>query len=1044
MSFNENSRVKIPALLHLMKLGYQYIPISQQNRRGDTNIFEDVFLESLIRINSGVAREEILRILDEVSLELDYEDLGRKFYQRLTATSGIKLIDFQNFNNNSFHITAELTAKNGDEEFRPDITILINGMPLAFVEVKKPHNKEGVIAERSRINARFKNKHFRRFANITQLMVFSNNMEYEDGIVEPVFGAFYATPAYADLQFNFFREDEDYPVKQKLRTISELEENAVLKDNNLLVIKHSPEFKTNKEPYTPTHRILTSLFSKERLAFLLRYAIAYVEEEIGLQKHIMRYPQLFATMAIAAKLAEGKRKGIIWHTQGSGKTALAFYNVKHLTDYYQKQNVIPKFYFIVDRLDLLIQASTEFVNRGLKVNQVNSRQAFIDDLQIAGAIHNDSGKAEITVVNIQKFSEDATVIKLPDYDINTQRIYFLDEAHRSYNPKGNYLANLINSDKNAVIIALTGTPLLKEVAKEYDSKLLFGNYIHKYYYNRSIADGYTLRLIREEIEGRFKKEMKVVIDQILEDTKLLKGDIKASDVYAKKPFAQGLLDYITKDLQEFRNYWQDKTLGGLVVCDSSKQAKMLFQLFEEQYGKQEIDASKLTESPAPYGEQEIDANKLPIAAEPAVPYGNPKKENLTAALILHDENDKTIRKDLIKAYKAGKIDLLFVYNMLLTGFDAKRLKKLYLARVIQDHNLLQTLTRVNRPYKKYQYGYVVDFADISEAFDRTNQLYFRELQEQLGDEMEMYSHLFKSEAEIRAEIENIKEILFHYDTENRELFSQQISQLTDKKELMLLVKALRTAKELKNLIALQGFEELGELVDFDVLNRLLIEAQNRLDNLNFIENIGHDDATQNLLDTALEDIIFQFIKVGEEELKLADELKEQLRKTREALQSNFDQVDPHFVSLKEELERIFKKKNLTETTQAEMVENLPLLRKIYDQAKELNRKNALLRAKYNNDEKYARVHKRLTEKGMLNAKEMQLHRALMQVKNEVDNKLEGQEDYLINEALFDRYLIRLVSQKFVMDEKLDLDTNTRQNISTLIGKEYFQLYHNRI
>src|SRR5690606_5479747 len=143
-------------------------------------------------------------------------------------------------------------------------------MPLAFIEVKKPHNKEGVIAERSRINYRFKNKHFRRFANITQLMAFSNNMEYEDGIVEPVFGAFYATAAYADLQFNYFREDEDYPVKQKLEPVSDQEENAVLKDNNLLVIKHSPEFKTNKEAFTPTNRMLTSLFSRERFAFVLR------------------------------------------------------------------------------------------------------------------------------------------------------------------------------------------------------------------------------------------------------------------------------------------------------------------------------------------------------------------------------------------------------------------------------------------------------------------------------------------------------------------------------------------------------------------------------------------------------------------------------------------------------------------------------------------------------------------------------------------------------------------------------------------------------
>ncbi|MBN8683121.1 MAG: type I restriction endonuclease subunit R [Chitinophagales bacterium] len=1020
MMFNENARVKIPALLHLMKLGYQYVPLFRQTRRLDTNIFEDIFLESLRRLNPTVSSEEILRLLDEVSLELDYEDLGRKFYQRLTASYGIKLIDFQNFSNNSFHVTTELTCQSNDEEFRPDITILINGMPLAFVEVKKPHNKEGVLAERKRINARFKNKHFRKFANITQLMVFSNNMEYEDGVVEPVFGAFYATSAYADLHFNYFREDEDYPVRQRLLPLTEEQENALLKDNNLLVIKHSPEFATNKSEYTPTHRILTSLFSRERLAFILRYALAYVEEESGLQKHIMRYPQIFATLAIASKLNEGKQKGIIWHTQGSGKTALAYYNVKYLTDYYQKQNTIPKFYFIVDRIDLMIQASTEFANRGLKVKQVTSRQEFIQDLKVIGAIHNDSGQAEITVVNIQKFSSDASIAPNLDYDLNTQRIYFLDEAHRSYNPKGNYLANLINSDKNAIKIALTGTPLLKEVAKEFDSKLLFGNYIHKYYYNRSIADGYTLRLIREEIEGSFKMEMKEVMEQI----KVLKSDIKASDVYADRRFAQGLLDYITKDLQAFRDHWQDETLGAMVVCDSSKQAKILFELFEEQFGIQQTEAEKLS-----------------LAAEPSLPYSKRKKQQLSAALILHDENDKAIRKELIKAYKAGKIDVLFVYNMLLTGFDAKRLKKLYLARVIQDHNLLQTLTRVNRPYKKYQYGYVVDFADISKAFDRTNQLYFQELQEQLGDEMEMYSHLFKSEAEIRAEIEEIKDTLFHYDTENRELFSQQIAQLTDKKELLRLIKALRTAKELKNIIAINGYEGLGELVDFDILNRLLSEAQNRLDNLNFVESIGNEEATQNLLNTALEDIVFQFIKIGEEELKLADEYKDQLRKTREALQQNIDQGDPAFISLKEALERIFRKKNLSETSQVDMVENMHLLRKIYDQAKELNRKNTLLNAKYNNDEKYARIHKRLIEKNMLSAKEMQLHRALMQVKNDVDSKLEGQEDFMKNEALFDRFLIKLVTQQFVMQEKIELDTQTRQNISTLIAKEYFQQYH---
>jgi type I restriction enzyme R subunit len=1024
MAFNEDSRVKIPAILHLVRLGYKYIPLNKQNRIEENNIFPSIFIPKIVALNE-VSEQEAQRVLEEINLELDYEDLGKKFYERLTATSGIKLIDFENFGNNDFHVTTELTCKASDEEFRPDITVLINGMPLAFIEVKKPHNKEGVIAERNRINTRFKNKHFRRFANITQLLVFSNNMEYEDGIVEPIFGAFYATPAYDQVHFNYFREDPDYPVMQKLKEIEEKSENDLLKDNNLIVIKNSPEYITNKQENTPTNRILTSLFSKERLRFILKFAIAYVEEEdqykVVRQKHIMRYPQLFATQAIATKLDAGQSKGIIWHTQGSGKTALAFYNVKHLTAYYSKKQIIPKFYFIVDRLDLLIQASTEFANRGLKVKQVNSKQDFIADLKIVGAIHNDSGVPEITVVNIQKFSEDAVAITNINYDINVQRVYFLDEAHRSYNPKGNYLANLINSDRSAVIIALTGTPLLKEVTKDYDSKMLFGNYFHKYYYNMSIADGYTLRLIREQIEGNFKMEMKEVMNQI----KVLQGDITTRQIYAHSRFSKPLLKYITNDLIKFRRNQQDTSLGGLVVCDSADQAKELFELFQEKYGMQETDASVL------------------MVAEPPAKYGNHDEPVLTAALILHDENDKVIRKELISAYKKAKVDILFVYNMLLTGFDAKRLKKLYLARVIQDHNLLQTLTRVNRPYKKYQYGYVVDFADISKAFDRTNKLYFDELQEQLGDEMEKYSYLFKSEEEIQQEIQDIKETLFLYDTQNRELFSQQIAQLTDKKELLRLIKALHTAKELKNIIAVNGYEALDGIADFDIWNRLLIEAQNRLDNINFVESIGNDETNQNLLNIALEDIVFQFIKVDESELVLADEFKNILRKTRESLQTNFDQIDPQFVSLREELERIFKKKNLSEVSQIDMVENMHLLQKIYDRAKELNRKNALLKAKYENDEKYTRIHKRLSERGTLNAKEMQLHLALMQVKLQVDLKLEGQEDLTKNEAFFKRYLLQLVVQEFKKKQNIPLDFPTTENINNLIVNEYLQQYQYR-
>jgi len=552
--FNEDTRVKIPSILHLCRLGYKYLSLKDAKWDIDTNIFADIFKQSIIKINSDFDEEQAERLLVDTSLLLDNEDLGKAFYEKLISNSGVKLIDFDNFENNTFNVVTELTYKNGDDEFRPDIILLINGMPLAFIEVKKPNNRDGIIAERERINRRFQNKKFRKFVNITQLMVFSNNMEYNNDDIEPLQGAFYASPSYKKPIFNYFREEETLDLSKLLADENDDLENLILKDNNLTVIKNSPEFLTNKDPNTPTNRVSTSLFSKDRLAFILKYAIAYVDEKKGIEKHIMRYPQIFAAKAIKNKLENGIKKGIIWHTQGSGKTALAYYNVRYLTDYFQKKQVIPKFYFIVDRLDLLIQAKREFVSRGLIVHIVNSKLEFVKDIKTTTAIHNDSGKSEITVVNIQKFSEDANVVSKQDYDINIQRIYFLDEVHRSYNPRGSFLANLTQSDPNSIKIGLTGTPL---ITKDFYSKDLFGDYIHKYYYNASIADGYTLKLIREEIGSDYKIVLKDALDKI----KVLKGDIPKKKVFSHTSFVEPMLDYIVYDFEKSRLSFSDASIG---------------------------------------------------------------------------------------------------------------------------------------------------------------------------------------------------------------------------------------------------------------------------------------------------------------------------------------------------------------------------------------------------------------------------------------------------------------------------------------------------
>lgn len=208
---------------------------------------------------------------------LDYDDLGRAFYDRLTSQSDIKLIDFKNFERNSFHALTELTYKEGDEEFRPDITLLINGLPLCFIELKIPHNKKGILDEKDRMeDKRFANKKFKKFFNALQILVFSNNQQYDDESTAPISGAFYATTATQSLFLNRFREPNIDSAN--LSALDESTQNFILQDNNAIAIKNSSEFITNTSPTTPTNRLLISLFNKSRLAHFLRYSIAYVEK----------------------------------------------------------------------------------------------------------------------------------------------------------------------------------------------------------------------------------------------------------------------------------------------------------------------------------------------------------------------------------------------------------------------------------------------------------------------------------------------------------------------------------------------------------------------------------------------------------------------------------------------------------------------------------------------------------------------------------------------------------------------------------------------
>lgn len=1031
MIHNEDSRVKIPALIHLTRIWYTYFSLKDTHYQLDweTNIIKNIFLSQFMKLNnmSMKSDEDMRKFKNEcknISLELWQDDLWKQFYNRLLWkwNSTYKIIDWQKFHNNTFHVCTELTCKNWEDEFRPDITIFINWLPVSFIEVKKPNNPEWIKAERDRINYRFTNNAFRKFINITQLLVFSNNMEYDDIGIDQLQWAFYATTSRnTQIRFNNFREELKSELIDEVKEIDEKIEDFILKDTNYATLKYSPEFKTNKDIDKPTNRIVSSLFSKDRLKMILQYGITYVDEvndtwELVIQKHIMRYPQFFATKAIKNSIEEWEKRWIIWHTQWSWKTALAFYNIRYLTDYFSKKGVVPKFYFVVDRLDLLIQTQKEFQKRWLEVSTVNSKQDLIKDFK------NNTTKVWITVINIQKFNEDTTVFNDSWYDIKVQRIYFIDEAHRSYDPKWSFLANLYNSDKEAIKIALTGTPLivynkhekndndeenLSDKADLGTTRWIFWEYIHKYYYNSSIKDWYTLKLLREEIETSFKDQMKVIQRELNEFIK--SWSLKKKDLYSHEKYAKPMLEYILKDFKFSRVRFGDNTIWALVVCDTSEQARKLFELF----------------------------NKTQT------------EHNLTSALILHDEDDKETRKNKIQDYKDWKIDILFVYSMLLTWFDAPRLKKLYLWRKIRAHNLLQTLTRVNRPYKDFRIWYVVDFADISQEFDITNKAYFDELTREYDtwttweDEQNIFGSLFMSKEEIEDSLNKIQVVLSDYSIDNLEIFSSQITNITDRKAILEVKKALEEARNLYNISRLIWHTEVLEKLDIKLLSALLNQVSARLNLLSLQESIQDVDSKQ-LLNVAIENVIFNFTKVWEEELKmLANDLQDIAHKTRVELNNNWNKKDIEWISVYQEFVKLLTKHHINEysTDLEKMKFESTEFKNIYNKIKELNRKNEVLEQKFGWDKKYARIYKWIESSWKVSSN-ITLYEVLKLAKEKIDFVVLQREWIMTNEHYLTREVWPMINESYkeVSNNDFKASYDILKQIRTLVIKEYTDEY----
>ncbi|MBR6821570.1 MAG: type I restriction endonuclease subunit R [Clostridia bacterium] len=921
--FNEDMRVKIPATIQFMRLGYSYQSLKDIDLHQETRIAINRFKPAIERLNSkSFSYDEILAVIEDIHSCIKNNDMGRTFYNWLiNPLTKVKLVDFDNIENNDFAVVDELTfGKDGTGgekvgSFRPDVNILVNGIPLAFLEVKKPNNEGGIQAEFDRmLNKRLENPDYKKYFNMIQIVSFSNNMEYEDdddtALAEEIkAGSFYTTPNGQKTTFQFFREENQKTTG--FETISMDRIKAVLKDNHYSPLESdTAEFQTNLSFNSPCNRFITSLFDKERFLYILRYGITYVNNVIP-EKHIMRYPQFFASRALVKRLDNGGKSGIIWHTQGSGKTALAAMSTRILRDYYAKKGITARFYYVVDRLDLLTQVSGEMSKRGLNVINVNDKREFEKELNSPISNHISIGTdGEITVVNIQKFDNEMPVAQNV-YNARIQRIIFVDEAHRSYKSNGEFFKNLLLVDINAVYVALTGTPLL---SKKERSNLKFGDYIHKYFYDKSIADGYTLRIKKELIETTARTEIK-------KNLELENPAPRGGDVYESEDYINALCKYIDKDFTYFRLTNADDSIGGMIVCSSNPQAKKIKRWFDE-------------------------------------------NSKLEVGLVISDDDIPSAqnRQTQISFKETFKPDMLVVHQMLTTGYDVNRLKKMYLLRNAKEHTLLQTISRVNRPYKSpngtiYQYGYIVDFVDIKEEYDRTIEMYLKEIESDFADEGDNSSlgGLIIGPEDINAKyIKYQSELESMIDTENLERFSKQLTFMV-KDAILTIRRLLNGIKTCYTEFQISRAEEYVKKIDIEHIRELLKAVQARIDFVNLkstptnlmsiISNKEVVEIIYEFLRTRIE--IFDLSALNDAMKKVTDsedyhrliniigEIQEEIKKNK-----NHNQIE--MVKLDEVLQKLFEMLDISNMSEISVE-----LQKILDEARRINEENERLSARYN-------------------------------------------------------------------------------------------------
>lgn len=721
---NEMSTSQRPAIEVLQKLGYKYISEVENKKLRNyiltDVIFKDILAKKLNEINSYEYKGEkykfsastIGQAIKDLNEDLvtglistnekiyDLLTLGKSYQENMVdgtkRSFDIKYIDFEHPENNDFYVTEEFSVlrMNGKDYARPDIVLFVNGIPLAVIECKDA--SVPIIQAISQNIRNQKPDYIPGLFKFIQIVMAANKNETK-----------YATCGTPDKFWSTW--NEQYVEKQK-----ELLDKTV-----------------SGRQVTKQDRDIISLFEKERFLELIKDFIIF---EAG-KKKICRYQQYFAVKAMLERIKQDKKGGVVWHTQGSGKSITMVYITKKIMEDKEIQN--PQVVIATDRVDLDKQIHKTFNRIGVEAARATTGNNLTD------LIKDEKVRVITTVVN--KFE---TVVK-SGVSVDAPNTFILvDEGHRTQ--YGEINRRMQEVFKGAIYISFTGTPIMKRDRNIFDK---FGGLIHKYSLDDALKDKAIVPLIYEGkmVDQEVSKEaIDMRLDMLTRNlTEEQKTDVmKKWSRFEKVASSEQRLELIAWDIA--KNY--NETLKGtgfnaMLACNKKIEAVKYYNIFREEFPELEV-AVVISPPDMREGEGSIDEDTNDIVKKFYInALSNYKNE---------EEYEETIKSKFIN----GDIDILIVVDKLLTGFDAPKASTLYLDKQIKEHNLLQAIARVNRLCDGKDYGYIVDYRGLLGELDKALTMYQEAGLEEFNEE-DIKSSVYYIDTEINnmfEAYEKLKEI----------------------------------------------------------------------------------------------------------------------------------------------------------------------------------------------------------------------------------------------------------------------------------------------